>query len=435
MRKVTVVGGGLAGCEAAWQLAKRKIEVDLYEMRPHKMTAVHQTGYLAELVCSNSLKSDAKDTAQGLLKAEMRQLDSIILSAADTCRVPAGSALAVDRIRLAQEVTNRLKSIPQINVINEEVKKIPPGLLIIATGPLTEGDFWQSLNEFCSEEALFFYDAVAPIVTADSIDMNRAFKAARYGKGGADYINCPLRKEEYELFYQELVTADQHQGHDEIDEVQVFEGCMPVEVMASRGVDTLRYGPMRPVGLPDPVTGEKYYAVLQLRQEDLEGNLFGMVGFQTRLRWPDQDRVFRLIPALKEAEFVRYGVMHRNSYINSPRLLNPTLQFKNHPQRLVAGQLTGVEGYMESAATGMVAGINAALILRDAQPLVWPDTTMIGSLIRYICTSPTSKLSPMNANFGILPPLEQRIKNKKNRYEAYAARALQVMEEFSELLP
>jgi len=434
VQKVTVVGGGLAGCEAAWQLARRQIEVDLYEMRPHKMTPVHQTGYLAELVCSNSLKSEAKDTAQGLLKAEMRLMNSLILSAADTCRVPAGSALAVDRLHLAAEVTRRLESMPGVNVIKEELKQLPPGLTVIATGPLTEGDFWQSLQDFCSEEALFFYDAVAPIVTTESIDMNRAFKAARYGKGGDDYINCPLRREEYEVFYRELVAADQHQGHGQTDSIQVFEGCMPVEVMAERGIDTLRYGPMRPVGLTDPVTGEQYYAVLQLRQEDLAGKLFGMVGFQTRLRWPEQDRVFRLLPRLKEIGFLSFGVMHRNSYINSPRLLNSSLQFKHNAAKLIAGQLTGVEGYMESAATGIVAGINAARLSQELIPLIWPLETMIGSLIQYICSSPSAKLSPMNANFGILPPLEIRIKSKKNRYEAYSNRALQVMEEFSELL-
>jgi len=433
VQKVTIIGGGLAGCEAAWQLARRKISVDLYEMRPHKMTPVHQTGYLAELVCSNSLKSEAADTAQGLLKAEMRKFNSLILDCADVCRVPAGSALAVDRLCLAQEVTKRLQAMPSINIINQEVKTIPSGLTIIATGPLTEGDFGQSLNTYCSQDALFFYDAVAPIVTAESIDMQRAFRAARYDKGGADYINCPLRREEYEVFYQELLKADQHQGH-EVDNGQVFEGCMPVEVMAARGVDTLRYGPMRPVGLPDPVTGEQYYAVLQLRQENLEGSLYGMVGFQSRLRWPEQDRVFRLIPALHKAEFVRYGVMHRNTYINSPSLLRATLQFKQEPLLLAAGQITGVEGYMESAASGMVAGINAARLTEGQLPLEWPPETMLGSLLQYISTSPVAKLSPMNANFGILPPLETRIKNKKLRYEAYTNRALQVMEEFSELL-
>ncbi|MGE5455099.1 MAG: methylenetetrahydrofolate--tRNA-(uracil(54)-C(5))-methyltransferase (FADH(2)-oxidizing) TrmFO [Methylocystaceae bacterium] len=433
MNKVTVIGGGLAGSEAAWQLARHNIEVDLYEMRPQKMTAAHQTGYLAELVCSNSLKSEAVATAQGLLKAEMRSLNSLILSSADTCRVPAGSALAVDRLRMAECVTQRLQAEPLINLINQEVKTIPPGIVIIATGPLTEGDFWQSLNNFCAEEALFFYDAVAPIVTTTSINMQSAFRAARYDKGGKDYINCPLRQEEYEVFYQALIQADVHQGHD-MDELQVFEGCMPIEVMAGRGVDTLRYGPMRPVGLPDPISGEQYYAVLQLRQEDLEGNLYGLVGFQSRLRWPEQDRVFRLIPALREAEFVRYGVMHRNTYINSPHLLKPTLQFIKAPELFAAGQITGVEGYMESAASGIIAGINAARIAKEQPPLIWPQETMIGSLLHYISSSPTSKLSPMNANFGILPPLEQKIRGKKQRYEAYSNRALQVMGELSELL-
>ncbi|MGE5381103.1 MAG: methylenetetrahydrofolate--tRNA-(uracil(54)-C(5))-methyltransferase (FADH(2)-oxidizing) TrmFO [Methylocystaceae bacterium] len=433
MPKVKVIGGGLAGCEAAWQLARSAVEVDLYEMRPNKMTAVHQTGYLAELVCSNSLKSETIDTAQGLLKAEMRQLGSIILDSADTCRVPAGSALAVDRIHLAQEVTRRLQEEPAINIIHEEVTTVPDDPAIIATGPLTGGEFWHSLQALCSEESLFFYDAVAPIVTADSIDMQRAFKAARYNKGGADYINCPLYCDEYEQFYQELITADQHEGHI-VDTMQVFEGCMPVEVMASRGIDTMRYGPMRPVGLPDPVTGEQYYAVLQLRQEDLHGSLYGLVGFQSRLRWTEQDRIFRLIPALKNAEFVRYGVMHRNSYINSPRLLRPTLQFAGQPQLFAAGQITGVEGYMESAASGIIAGINMARLIQGKEPWVWPRETMIGSLINYICTSPGDKLSPMNANFGILPPLERIIRNKKQRYEAYSNRAIRVMKEFSELL-
>ncbi|MDD3852897.1 MAG: methylenetetrahydrofolate--tRNA-(uracil(54)-C(5))-methyltransferase (FADH(2)-oxidizing) TrmFO [Syntrophomonadaceae bacterium] len=434
MSVVNVIGGGLAGCEAAHRIAAEGIRVKLWEMRPQKPSPVHETGNLSELVCSNSLKSDIQGTAQGLLKAEMRILGSLLLDCAEQTRVPAGSALAVDRLKFSQLVTDRIEANTLIEVIREEVLTIPAGeVSIIATGPLTSEKFWQHLQNITGSN-LYFFDAVAPSVTAASLNREKVFKASRYGKGSDDYYNCPLQKEEYEHFYEQLVAADIKEGHA-IDNIPFFSACTPIEVMARRGIDTLRFGPMRPVGLEIPGDDSRPYAVLQLRQEDKEGRIYGLVGFQTRLRWGEQDRVFRLIPGLENAEFVRYGVMHRNSYINSPRLLNSTLQLKDNPKIFFAGQITGVEGYMESAAAGIIAGINAVRFL-NGQSLLTPEpVTMLGALLTFISSAREDIFQPINANFGLLPPLEKNERNKKLRYEKYSERALNSMIEFSELLP
>ncbi|MGI6468805.1 MAG: methylenetetrahydrofolate--tRNA-(uracil(54)-C(5))-methyltransferase (FADH(2)-oxidizing) TrmFO [Syntrophomonadaceae bacterium] len=431
--QIDVIGGGLAGCEAAYALARQGIAVTIWEMRPDKQTPVHQSGDLAELVCSNSLKSEQPDTAQGLLKMEMRILGSLLLDCAEMVRVPAGSALAVDRVKFSRLVTERIRQHPLISVRREEAGSIPAHPCIIATGPLTSEAMALALQEISGEENLYFYDAVAPTVTRASLDEQRVFKASRYGKGSADYYNCPMNKEEYLAFYQALLEADALEPHA-ADQGMVFESCMPIEFMARRGVDTLRFGPMRPVGLADPEGGPPPYAVVQLRQEDQEGNLWGLVGFQTRLRWGEQERVFRLIPGLKNAEFVRYGVMHRNTYINSPRCLNGDLQFKSRPGLFLAGQLTGVEGYMESAASGIWAGISMARYLQGKEPLTLPRTTMLGALIHHITTVSPGKFQPMNANYGLLPDMPQRIKDKKRRNQAYMTRSLYDLRKFSELL-
>lgn len=433
MPRVNVIGGGLAGCEAAFRIASSGIEVDLWEMRPDKATPIHQTDNLAELVCSNSLKSELVNTAQGLLKQEMRTLGSLLLFCADKARVPAGSALAVDRQIFAELVTAKILAHPKINIIRREAVKIPDeGITLIATGPLTSEKLSQQIADCGGQENLYFYDAVAPSITAESIDRNYAYKASRYGKGDDDYYNCPLNKEQYEEFYQNLVAADINEGHS-IDKKLFFHSCMPIEIMARRGEDTLRFGPMRPVGLVDPSTNKSAYAVLQLRQEDKAGQIYGLVGFQTRLRWGEQDRIFRLIPALQEAEFVRYGVMHRNTYINSPEILEPALQHKNRENIFFAGQITGVEGYMESAATGIIAGINIVNFLTGKAPLILPDYTMLGALIHFITSANPGNFQPMNANFGLLPPLERPIRNKTQRYEAYSERALSGFVKYSEL--
>ncbi|KUG03580.1 trna:m(5)u-54 mtase gid [hydrocarbon metagenome] len=435
MNYVNIIGGGLAGSEAAYFIARRGYQVRLYEMRPVKNTPVHQTGDLAELVCSNSLKSELEDTAQGLLKQEMRLLGSLLLSCADEVRVPAGSALAVDRKLFSEMVTERINSMANIEIIREEVTEIPAqGIAIIATGPLTSDALAKKLQDLSGKENLYFYDAVAPSITFESIDLDKVFKASRYGKGTDDYYNCPMNREEYDLFYSKLVEADTFQGHS-IDKQMVFDGCMPIEVMAGRGIDTMRYGPMRPVGLKAPGSQEQHYAVVQLRQEDKDGQVFGLVGFQTRLKWREQQEVFRLIPGLEKAEFVRYGVMHRNTYINSPLVLQPTLQFKTMPGLLLAGQITGVEGYMESAATGLIAGLNALRILQQEEPVVPSRFTMIGALLDFISNSESKSFQPINANFGILPPLETRIKDKKARYKSYVGRSVREMRKFSELFP
>lgn len=428
-----IIGGGLAGCEAAYALARQGIHATIWEMRPLKQTPVHQGGDLAELVCSNSLKSEHSDTAQGLLKAEMRILGSLLLPCAEATRVPAGSALAVDRSRFSQMVTKQIEAHPLITVRREEIITIPQSPCIICTGPLTSGPMAAAIQEVSGTDNLYFYDAVSPTITRASLDESIVYKASRYGKGSADYYNCPLTREEYLAFYEQLVAADALEPHA-ADKELLFEGCMPIEFMARRGVDTLRFGPMRPVGLSRSEGGPRPYAVAQLRQEDQEGQLWGLVGFQTRLRWREQDRVLRLIPGLKNAEFVRYGVMHRNSYINSPACLGPDLRFKSRPGLFAAGQLTGVEGYMESAASGIWAGLSLARDMKSQKPLQLPETTLLGALIKHITSCAINKFQPMNANFGILPALPAIIKDKKNRYSAYTTRALNDLHEFSELL-
>ena len=433
MQAINVIGGGLAGCEAAYRIAQEGVKVKLWEMRPGKNTPVHKTANLAELVCSNSLKSELDNTSQGLLKNEMTILDSILLSCAKEARVPAGSALAVDRAVFSSLVSERILTHQGIEIIREEVNEIPSdGIWVVATGPLTSESLSSSLAMLTGEKNLFFYDAVAPSVTADSLDMNKIFRASRYGKGTDDYLNCPLSKEEYEVFYDCLVKADIKEGHD-IDRRYYFDSCMPVEEIASRGRDTLRFGPMRPVGLDNPHHDGKAYAVVQLRQENVAGTIYGMVGFQTRMRWGDQNEVFRLIPGLENADFVRYGVMHRNTYVNSPQLLGTGLQLRREPRIFLAGQITGVEGYMESAATGIIAGLNAVRCLTGRQLIVPEKNTMIGALLNFITTSSSENFQPINANFGILPLLEQTIKDKQKRYSAYANRAIAKMQEFSEL--
>lgn len=431
MGDVIVIGGGLAGSEAAWQLANRGFKVDLYEMRPHKMTPAHRTGLLAELVCSNSLGAEPLDKPLGLLKEELRRLGSLILSCAYETRVPAGGSLAVSRDDFARLVTERIESHPNIKLIREEVTEIPDGPVIIATGPLTSDALAARIQELIGEEYLYFYDAIAPIVTYESIDMTRAFRASRYGKGGEDYINCPMTREEYYRFVDALVQAETIELRSfEKEDPKFFEACLPIEVIAKRGREALAFGPLRPVGLIDPRTGQQPYAVVQLRQDDAAGTLYNLVGFQTNLKWGEQERVFRLIPGLEKAEFVRYGQMHRNTFINSPKLLLPTLQFKHRPDLFFAGQITGSEGYVGSTATGLVAGLNMARLLRGEEPLVFPPTTMIGALCRYITDPRLKEFQPMKANFGLLPPLERKIRKKQSRYQAYSERALRDLEDF-----
>lgn len=432
MDSINIIGGGLAGSEAAFFLAEQGIKVRLWEMRPAQMTPVHRTGNMAELVCSNSLKSDLPFTAQGLLKSEMKIMGSMLLQCAETARVPAGSALAVDRDLFSDLVTRRLREHSNITIINEELKQLPEGgITVIATGPLTSDNLSADLKEYTGEDNLHFYDAVAPSITEESIDKSIAFKASRYGKGSDDYYNCPFTRDQYETFYNSLIEADIIEGHP-VDKKLFFSGCMPIEVMAQRGKDTLRFGPMRPVGL-EGRDGARAYAVVQLRQEDKDGRIYGLVGFQTRLKWGDQDKVFRLIPGLKNAEFVRYGVMHRNTYINSPRILLPTLQLRSNPELFFAGQVTGVEGYMESAATGIFAGINAMRLIKGDGPIELPPESMLGSLVGFITMADSKNFQPINANFGILPPLSNPPRDKKLRYELYVNRALQSMSKFSEL--
>ncbi len=431
MGDVIVIGGGLAGSEAAWQLANRGFKVDLYEMRPYKLTPAHRTGFLAELVCSNSLGAEPLDKPLGLLKEELRRLGSLILSCAYETRVPAGGSLAVSREDFARLVTERIESHPNIKLIREEVTEIPDGPVIIATGPLTSDTLAARIQELIGEEYLYFYDAIAPIVTYESIDMSKAFRASRYGRGGEDYINCPMTREEYYRFVDALLQAETIELRDfEKEDPKFFEACLPIEVIAKRGRDALAFGPLRPVGLIDPRTGQQPYAVVQLRQDDAAGTLYNLVGFQTNLKWGEQERVFRLIPGLEKAEFVRYGQMHRNTFINSPKLLLPTLQFRRRPDLFFAGQITGSEGYVGSTATGLVAGLNMAKLLRGEEPLVFPPTTMIGALCRYITDPRLRDFQPMKANFGLLPPLEHRIRRKQLRYQAYSERALRDLETF-----
>ena len=432
MVEITIVGGGLAGAEAAWQVAKMGLDVRLYEMRPEKMTPAHHGPLLAELVCSNSLRAASIENAVGLLKEEMRRFDSLIISQADKHAVPAGGALAVDREGFAQGVTEAIDHLPNVTRVVQEVQDIPStarGPVILATGPLTSEALADQIGHITGEDQLHFFDAAAPIVHADSIDTTKVYRASRYDKGTADYINCPMNEEEYQQFYEALTTAEVYEGHCDSDQKKYFEGCMPVEVMASRGYETLLFGPLKPVGLIDPNTGKIPYAVVQLRQDDAAATLFNMVGFQTRLRWPEQQRVLRMIPGLETAEFARFGVMHRNTYINSPKTLLPTLQFNRDEKLLFAGQVTGVEGYVESAAMGLVAGINAARLSTNLPPLVWPPETAHGALTRYITEADPTNFQPMNVNFGIFPPLATRVP-KKDRKRAMADRALAKVEEW-----
>lgn len=432
--KANVIGAGLAGCEAAYQLAKRGIKVKLYEMKPVKRTPAHKSDLFAELVCSNSLKAARVASAAGMLKEEMRMLDSLLMKCADKCTVPAGGALAVDRDIFSNLVTDEIKNNPNIEVINEEIDILDfEDPTIIATGPLTSDILSNAISEKFGT-SLSFFDAAAPIVKAESVDMTSAFFASRYGKGdGDDYINCPMNKAEYEVFYNELVNAERAPLHDfDVNNPKVYEGCMPVEVMAQRGVDTLRFGPMKPVGLTDPATGHRPWAVLQLRRENSKGTMYNLVGFQTNLKFPEQKRVFGLIPALKDAEFCRYGVMHRNTFINSPTLLNGDYSLKSNNSLFFAGQLTGVEGYMESASSGLMAGINCARFIKGKNTVVLPETSMIGALSRYISDETVTDFQPMGANMGVLPELIDRPRDKKLRAEAYANRGIEDLEKYIE---
>lgn len=406
MARVRVVGGGLAGSEAAWQIAACGIDVELLEMRPAHMTPAHETAYLAELVCSNSLGSDRADRASGLLKAELRALGSMVLECADECRVPAGGALAVDRLRFAQAVTARVAESNRIRLVREEVCEIPSGPAVIATGPLTSPRLADAIAERTGEDNLSFYDAVAPIVDAESVDMSVAFEASRYGRGGADYLNCPLSAAEYRAFVEALVSADRIPLRDfEASDANYFEGCLPVEVLASRGVDSLAFGPLRPMGLVDPRTGRRPHAVVQLRREDIPGSAYNLVGFQTNLRHGEQARVFRMIPGLANARFLRFGQMHRNTFIRSPALLDPSFALRTEPEVCFAGQITGTEGYVGSIAGGWIAGVNLARRLYGETPLVPPPATMLGALCRYVTTSDAAAFQPMKANFGLLESL------------------------------
>jgi methylenetetrahydrofolate--tRNA-(uracil-5-)-methyltransferase len=434
---LTIIGGGLAGSEAAWQAAQHRLRVRLYEMRPKVQTGAHQTGDLAELVCSNSLGSNLPDRASGVLKNELRRLGSMLLECAEAAALPAGSALAVDREVFSQQVTRKLESHPDIEIVREECNEIPAGLAIIASGPLTSEKLSKSIATLTGEQHLYFYDAIAPIVAAETIDSGIAFRASRYGKGEqdeGDYVNCPFNKEEYLAFVQALISAKRIELRKFEQEIihgvdagadHFFEGCLPVEIIAGRGQDALAFGPMRPVGLTDPRYGTKPYAVVQLRQDNLAGSLYNMVGFQTNLTYPEQKRVFQMIPGLKNAEFIRYGQMHRNTFIFSPKLLQPTLQFKSRPDLLFAGQITGVEGYMGNIATGFLAGLNAARLFYSQESVTLPGTTMLGALCQYITRASLADFQPMKANFGILPPLpSSRRLGKRERARMYAERAL-----------
>ncbi len=427
---VTVIGGGLAGSEAAYQIAKRGVKVKLYEMRPVKMTPAHTTGDLAEIVCSNSMGSIEETTASGLLKKELLLLDSIIIRTAFETRVPAGHALAVDRKLFSAKVTEKLEQMENIEIIREEVKSIPEeGPVIIATGPLTSDEFSKSIMKFTERKNLFFYDATTPIVTAESINMEKAFKGARYGKGGDDYINCPMTEEEYRRFYYELINAETVEPH-EFEKDKFFENCLPIEELAKRGFKTLLFGPLKPVGLIDPRTGRQPFAVVQLRQDDIAAQLYSMVGFQTRLKWGEQKRVFRLIPGLENAVFVRYGTVHRNTYINSPVILRETYQSRKREDLFFAGQLTGVEGYVESTASGLLAGIFAVKLLRGEKLEPPPRTTAVGALAFYVTHANWRNFQPMNFVFGILEPLPRRIRDAKRRRLAYTERALAHLREW-----
>ena len=438
--KLTVCGAGLAGCEAAWQAAERGISVRLYEMKPHKYTPAHHNPGFAELVCSNSLRSDRTTNAVGLLKEEMLRLGSLVMEAAYASRVPAGSALAVDRHAFSEYITNKINNHPNIEVISQEVMSIEDdGFTIVATGPLTSDPMAAYIRDTLGCGELHFFDAAAPIVDADSINMDIAYFGSRYDKGDADYINCPMTREQYDAFYEALINAKEAELKDfdkeSQKEIQVFEGCMPVEVMAKRGYDTLRYGPLKPVGLVDKRTGEEAYAVVQLRKENTAGTMYNLVGFQTHLTFPEQKRVFSLIPGLENAEFLRYGVMHRNTYLTSPGLIGADYAMLDRPNVYFAGQMTGVEGYIESAGSGMVAGISAARAMLGQDKFVFPETTMIGAMAAYVSRGSTGKFVPMNANFGIIEPLGYRVKGGKvAKYEVIAARSLEEIEKIKNII-
>lgn len=429
MDPVTIIGAGLAGSEAAWQLARRGIPVRLVEMRPGAATPAHHTAYFGELVCSNSLRAAALTNAVGLLKEEMRRLDSVIMACADAHSVPAGGALAVDRMGYAAAVTETVRNHPLIEVVEERIDAIPEeGIVIIATGPLTDGALAEDIERFCGGEGFHFYDAAAPIVSKDSLDMSVVYRASRYGKGEAAYLNCPMDEEEYKAFQQALATAETAEVHG-FENKKVFEGCMPIEVMAQRGEDTMRFGPMKPVGLPDPRTGKDPYAVVQLRQDNAEGTMYNIVGFQTHLKWGEQRRVFGMIPGLEKAEFIRYGVMHRNTYIDSPDLLTAAMESRTRPGLFFAGQMTGVEGYVESAASGIAAAYGAAARVNGEEPVPFPRETAIGSLTHYISHYEGKNFQPMNVNFGLMPPLEKRVP-KKEKNGRIARRALAALDAF-----
>ena len=428
--QVTVVGAGLAGSEAAYQLARRGVPVRLVEMRPVKMTEAHRTADFAELVCSNSLRNDSMETAVGVLKEEMRRLGSLVIAAADNARVPAGSALAVDRNDFSRAITTALEQHPKVEISRVEACEIPAGLTILATGPLTSAALGESLNQLIGPRNLYFYDAIAPIVAADSIDMKLAFKASRYGKGGDDYINCPMTEAQYEAFIAAVVAAEKIELHP-FEKPVYFEGCMPIEEMARRGPMTLAFGPMRPVGLSEPLSGRQPFAVVQLRQDDAEARMYNMVGFQTKMTYPEQRRVLRMIPGLEQAEFVRLGSIHRNTFVGSPRLLRPTLQLKARDDLFLAGQMVGVEGYVESAAAGLLAGINAANLVMNRELVVPPPETAVGSLVAYITDSARRDFQPMNANYGMMPELKIRVRGRQKKIEM-GTRALAVIDQWIE---
>lgn len=429
---VTVIGAGLAGSEAAWQLAQRGIDVTLREMKPEKKTPAHETEYFAELCCSNSLRSDQLENAVGLLKEELRRLGSLILQCADATRVEAGGALAVDRHGFARMVTEQIRSHPHITVVPGEVTEIPEGEVVIASGPLTSDALAERLQDLLgADTALHFYDAAAPLVTAESVDMDKAWFGSRYDRGTADYVNCPMTEEEYDAFWKELTTAQEAPVHG-FEDKMVFEGCMPVEVMARRGHDTLCYGPLKPRGLKDPRTGKEPYAVVQLRRDNADGTVYNLVGFQTHLKFPEQRRVFSMIPALHDAEFLRYGVMHRNTFLNSPRLLDRYYRLKAEPRLSFAGQMTGVEGYVESAASGFLVGVETARRLTGRPPVDFPRETAIGALGLYVSNPSVTMFQPMNINFGIMPPLDHRVKGKRNKNAELSARSLAIIDQIKQ---
>ena len=434
MKSLVIIGGGLAGSEAAWQAANQDVQVFLYEMRPQVFTPAHKTDQLGELVCSNSLGSNDPSNASGILKEEMRELGSLIVRIADQVKVPAGSALAVEREEFSARITKEVSNHPNIKLIREEATEIPDDrVTIVATGPLTSDGLTRSIRSLTRSDHLYFYDSIAPIVEGDSIDRDMIFQASRYGKGGADYLNCPMTSEQYNQFHEALMSGEKV-ALKPFEDTPYFEGCVPIEVMAERGRETLAFGPMKPVGLEDPRTGKRPHAVVQLRQEDHYGQAYNMVGFQTKLKWPEQRRIFRMIPGLAHAEFLRYGSIHRNTFINAPFIIRETLQVRRRPTVFFAGQLVGVEGYVESASMGLFAGLNAARLIKGEELLVMPDTTAHGALIRYICGSDPSHFQPMNINFGLFPPLKVGIRDKQAKRKAIAERALKDLKRWKEPL-